>query len=212
MEAYAKKVEELLYNLNNSFNMDEDNEIIKRKNDRKARKAFENGLWDRRLRNKAISRGNKTFRESVDYVIEQELRNSAFREKHQGEEKFCTYCKSCSHSFQDCRRRRPSQMTQSANESQLNRDVTCYRCGQKSHYAPNCQLNVEQSGSNDQRRFNQNSNTYKNSPLPNNPNRNSPQVNREANQNPRNLRMFKNEMTIEDIIDHEDNEINRQKN
>lgn len=74
VENYARRVEELLENLNKSFNTEENNEIIVKENDRKARKAFENGLLNNNLKSRAIARGNKTLREAVDYVIEQELR------------------------------------------------------------------------------------------------------------------------------------------
>lgn len=44
VEKYAKRVEDLLDNLNKSFNFEPgNNDIIRRENDRKARKAFENG-------------------------------------------------------------------------------------------------------------------------------------------------------------------------
>lgn len=74
VEAYAKRIEKALETLNRSFAQKDQNKTIRKENDRKARKTFENGLIEPVLQDKAISRGSSTFKEAVDYVIEQELR------------------------------------------------------------------------------------------------------------------------------------------
>lgn len=133
VEDYAKRVEELLENLNKSFSFDAGNEIVKMENDRKARKAFENGLFDASLRDRAIARGNKTFKDSVDYVTEQELRQTEFKTKNF--DMYCNFCKTKTHHTKDCRRRSSENSSQ---ERKTEKDVTCYLCNKKGHYASEC--------------------------------------------------------------------------
>lgn len=102
-ETYAKRVEELLDDLNKCFELEDGYEVMKKENARKARKAFENGLQSSSLKNKAIARGCNNLMEVVDYVIEQELRTSEF--KPQTNEKFCYHCKMKYHSTFECKRK-----------------------------------------------------------------------------------------------------------
>lgn len=154
VEDFAKRIEELLENLNKSFNLEEDIEILTSENDRKARKAFEDGLKDEMLKRYVIARGNKTLRESVDYVIEMELRRPK-KETPEPNKKFCTYCKMDNHEVNECRRRKNQQSDsyrgpnlQNLNNSYQNRsnsspnypnrEITCYTCNKKGHYAREC--------------------------------------------------------------------------
>lgn len=95
VEAYAKRIEKALETLNRSFAQKDQNKTIRKENDRKARKTFENGLIEPVLQDKAISRGSSTFKEAVDYVIEQELRYAELELL----QNYRPYCKTPEHNF-----------------------------------------------------------------------------------------------------------------
>lgn len=96
IEMYAKRIQEALDTLNRSFPENEQNEVIKRENNRKARKSYENGLHDQNLRSKAIAKGSSDLKEAIDYIIEQELRFSELKPANI----FCSYCKKSNHSIE----------------------------------------------------------------------------------------------------------------
>lgn len=91
LESYAKKIEDALDTLNRSFSQEDQNDTIKRENERKARKVFENGFSEPSLRDKAIACGCNTLKEAVDYIIEQELRYSELKPTVTPDT--CAYCK-----------------------------------------------------------------------------------------------------------------------
>lgn len=136
IESYAKRIQEALDTLNRSFPENEQNEIIKRENNRKARKSFENGLYDANLRSKAIAKGSVDLKEAIDYIIEQELRFSELKPVNL----FCTYCKRNNHTVDQCRQKNSNQKSQSRpNQNQANKkEITCFKCLKKGHYANNC--------------------------------------------------------------------------
>lgn len=152
VETYAKRIEDALDTLNRSFSQEDQNETIKKENDRKARKTFENGLNDSRLRNKAISRASNTLKEAVDYVIEQELRYSEL--KPTLSPNFCTYCKRPGHTLSECRTRKSPSDYRNAydknrnshgengkvepNQTTPRANVICFKCNCHGHYANTC--------------------------------------------------------------------------
>lgn len=211
VEKYAKRVEDLLDNLNKSFNFEPgNNDIIKKEIDRKARKAFENGLYNGSLRDRAIARGNKTFRESVDYVIEQELRQTEFKSKD-FDETYCSYCRTKTHNTHECRTRRsnnrpppqqPQQQQQQYQERRTENDVTCYRCNKKGHYANNCRSGINPKNSNNMNNDSPRQNNNKNNDQQASTNQSSRSPTNEGNDRRRsnNVRIYDNEMPIEEAI------------
>lgn len=215
IETFSKRVEEALEDFNKSFNLEEENEVLKKENDRKARKAFENGLTDSQLRNKAIMRGNKTLRDSVDYVIEQELRQSEVKPRAFSN-KFCSYCKLSNHNFSECRKRQASTASNSntkptpsnANTS-ANNEITCYKCLKKGHYASSCRSSNNNSNqhsptnpnnSSNGPRISFSTNDANNSNNNTSHNNNSRQGRDRGNEtkNSRNVRFYENDFPIEE--------------
>lgn len=208
VEAYGRRVEGLLDDLNKSFDIEDGNEVIAKENDRKARKAFENGLHNNDLRSRTIARGNKTFQEAVDYAVEQELRQYELRPKNTPE-KYCTRCRTRTHNTEDCRARSTPNPQRRTPPNNLP-DVVCYRCNQRGHYANNCPAQLNPSNRNQQN--NQNSprdqNRQPNSPGNLNPNERF----RSPRDNPRNVRFFDSEMPLEEAISIAENEDRELKN
>lgn len=146
VETYAKRIEDALDTLNRSFSQEDQNDTIKRENDRKARKAFENGLIDPNLRNKAIARGSNTLKEAVDYIIEQELRYTELKPAQSMT--FCSYCKKPGHTITECRARKAaneSRGSRSSNSPPRNNNIQCYKCNQTGHYANACPAQKNQN-------------------------------------------------------------------
>lgn len=157
IETYARRIQEALDTLNRSFAEDEQNEVIKRENNRKARKAFENGLSDPNLRSKAISKGSVDLKEAIDYTIEQELR---FSELKPINSVICTYCKKTNHTINQCRLRSANQKSQNFRPNQSSKkDITCYKCSRKGHFANECRLQGNKSN-----RPNENNDNSKDTP------------------------------------------------
>lgn len=120
VEDFAKRVEDLLIALNKSYQTDENSEIIKRENDRKARRSFENGLFNKKLQDKAIGHGSKSFDDSVAYTVEQSLRAgigahdtqqeySSQRyspQRYNSQRKYCSFHRVNTHNTSECKAKR----------------------------------------------------------------------------------------------------------
>lgn len=156
VESFAKRIESALDTLNRSFPQEEQNEVIKRENDRKARKAFENGLNNSLLRSKAIAKSGSTLRESVDYIIEQELRHSELRPVNNNSAAVCGYCKLPGHRYESCRKRTQNR-GQNSNRSnyQDKKEIICFKSGRKNHYANECR-SASSAGSSNSKSQNEN--------------------------------------------------------
>lgn len=159
LEDYAKRVESLLHNLNKSFSVVKNDEVIAVESDRKARRSFENGISNRDLRNKAIARGSKTLKETIDYVIEQELRQFQFKQRD-FEEKYCGFCKFKGHTYQECRKKNANRNASFGNENK--KEVVCFKCNKKGHYANECNVRNDDSkpGPSNPRKENQNQDRF----------------------------------------------------
>lgn len=134
LETYAKRVEELMEDLNKCFELEEGYEVMKKENKRKARKAFENGLINPSLKNKAIARGCSNLKEVVDYVIEQELRLSEFH-------KYCSVCKMNNHNTVDCRRSNNDNFTSAYSFPKFQK--YCSICRMNNHNTVDCSRKSE---------------------------------------------------------------------
>lgn len=178
VESFARRVESALDTLNRSFPQEEQNEVIRRENDRKARKAFENGLNNTLLRNKAIAKSGNTLRESVDYIIEQELRHSEL--KPMGNRPLvCGFCKLPGHAYENCRKRNNQNRNQFNNNNnrrnyQDKKEIVCFKCGRKNHYANECRSASTAGPSN-------NRNQNENNPM-NSENKRNYNINKRTNQ------------------------------
>lgn len=145
IETYAKRVEEALANLSMMRNQEDQNESFKKEDDRRARRAFENGLSDYGLRNKAIAKGNATLREAIDYIIEQELRQLENKPRTDSQ-KICNFCKLSGHLYSECRKRLGQNNNTNGNTNTRGREVTCFKCKKTGHYANACPDTTNQQG------------------------------------------------------------------
>lgn len=157
LDDYASKMETLLDELNRSYELNADNQVLRRENDRKARRSFENGLADSRLRERALIRSADTLRDSINYVIGQEITLTTDRQQN-FDPRTCKIC-SGQHFTEDCRKirvpfvpatnirrsynnngGRPYESNQSRDQSFSNNYPirACYTCGDVSHMANQC--------------------------------------------------------------------------
>lgn len=122
------------------------------------------------------------------------------------------------HNTDDCGKRNKFPTNNSSN-STPNRDITCYKCNKRGHYASECKSNLPNSANrnpnfNYQNRNSQDGNNSRNTPnVPTSPNRNtndrrsfqnndqnSPRNSRYDQNSPRNIRLYDNDIPIEEAI------------
>lgn len=71
-EKFAIRIKELLHYINDSY--DDDSNVLKKETERKAKRIFEDGLANYKLRNCAEAANTKTLKEAINYAIELELK------------------------------------------------------------------------------------------------------------------------------------------
>lgn len=155
IETYAKRIEKLLKDLNKAFDVRDLDGPMAKNNDRRARIAFENGLRNKTLRHMTIAVNGKTLQDAVDYASSMELRLPECKvSSPKKEKKFCTFCNFGGHTFDECRsKNRPNrdkkyQPSREDSRSEYPRaetkpkvdkkDITCFKCQVKGHYASEC--------------------------------------------------------------------------
>lgn len=147
VEDYAKRVEDLLISLNKSYQANENIDIVKNENDRKARRSFENGLFNANLKYQAIGHGSKSFNDSVAYTVEQSLRlglttydspqryepqqfntqqkspQQYNRQQFNRQRKYCSFHNVNTHNTNECKAKRQNDQTNSfSNNIPYNRN------------------------------------------------------------------------------------------
>lgn len=113
IETYAKRVENLMEDLNLCFEAEEGFETMKKENNRKARKSFENGLFSPKLKDKAIAKGCTNLKDVIDYTVEQELRQPSIQP-------FCINCKTATHDTADCKSKTQLNKTNTTPQTFVN--------------------------------------------------------------------------------------------
>lgn len=199
---FAKKIEKLLRNLNDSLG----NQLTpdaKRQNDKKARKVFTKGLRNEETRKIAFYGEKSTLRETISYVIEKENDLPSFSGTNSSK---CEFCQIQGHTENQCRNKKKmieefnkrkiqrknipeSNQNRNSNNNygQRNNEIVCYNCNKKGHTSRDCfapkrnQNNSNDNSNNSQNKSNNsgnaqnNSNNYANK---NNENRNKTYGNR----------------------------------
>lgn len=173
LEKYAERVQGLLNDLNDQYDLAQ-NAVIKTEHDRKARRAFVNGIYDSKLRDRAMAVNSKSLKESIDYTIEQELRIEDANKFTKN--LYCNHCKKTNHDERDCRFKKyggdrngnkfnqnsntrkyqnkqysPPQHNQN-NNSDWKQKIVCHKCNKKGHYANECRTDTSSRNNNYQHR------------------------------------------------------------
>lgn len=173
LEKYAERVQSLLNDLNDQYDLAQ-NAVIKTENDRKARRAFVNGIYDSKLRDRAMAINSKSLKESIEYTIEQELRIEDANKFTKN--LYCNHCKKTNHNERDCRFKKyggdrngnkfnqnsstrkyqnkqysPPQHNRNDNSDWKQR-VVCHKCNKKGHYANECRTDTSSRNNNYQHR------------------------------------------------------------
>jgi len=147
LDDYIGRVKQLLQNLNLSYDPDIEQitiDFISKENDKKARRAFEDGIKDKELRMRVVTANLPTLQEATDYALEQEIRmKESFGNTIQSIQ--CNFCQKMGHKEFDCRNKKAQR---SANTYQPRPPATpCPKCGKRGHWAKDCWSN-QQIGNN----------------------------------------------------------------
>lgn len=118
-EKFAKRIKELLQFLNNCYEIDSD--VLRKENERKAKRAFEDGLSNYTLRNRTTAANNKTLEEAINYAIEQDLRLNKQKDQSSGNGANNNY-------------------DNNSNRGNTGR-ATCFNCNIPGHIARDCKKN-----------------------------------------------------------------------
>lgn len=178
-------------------------------NNKKAKKALEDGISNKTIQNRLITADLNTFEAAVQYAQTQEIRINELRSSTDAIIQ-CNYCQMMGHKANECRKRMRETQFQSRFRSS-NTGARCYRCNSPNHYAPECpifnapranarsfsypQHNYKQNGSNPPRfyprynenyshNFQRNSNSDFTRNWPNNSHENYYNSNHNSHQNP----------------------------
>jgi hypothetical protein len=171
---YANRCKGLLHDMNSFLGGQADPGMLTI-HDRSARKAFENGLSDSKLRDYISRVPSRNLQELIDTTIERYEHNLQFRSR----ESNCGYCSKTGHRENECRKK---QADKSKNRDNKNNNNGSGRNSNQNGRDSN--RNSGQNGTGSNRDSNQNGNRDRNSNQNNNSNRNSGQNggNRNSNQ------------------------------
>lgn len=159
LDNYAKRTTELLQLINLAIDptmSQETQTYIKTENESKAKDAFEDGLYDKLLRERVIAANLTTLRQAMDYAREQEIR--LIEEKRRFAEARCNYCHIQGHIEDECRKKLRNQRSQRSSPD--GHGPICYNCGQRGHYARDCEGGEYRENSQDDDDQNDNDNDF----------------------------------------------------
>lgn len=142
LDDFIKKIKELLSVLNLSYDPQLDDAtkaFISSENNKKARKALEDGIFNKKLQNRLITANLNTFEQAVEYAKTQEIRINEHRPFTDMPIQ-CNYCQISGHRAKECRKR--IREAQDRIGYSPNRKVVCSRCKRPNHLANECYANL----------------------------------------------------------------------
>lgn len=202
-EDFGNRVLKLLETLNSSYDPSVEQVITnfyKTTNDELAKRAFEDGLYDNKLKERVIAGNKQNLKETIEYAREQELR---LKPPNTLQKNRCNFCGLEGHIEKECRKKaRQYQPSTSQVSTFKQNDNRCYICNKKGHFAKVCnnrnETNGEQSNYNNTNHFNRNANNHN--------------QNRKSNNNFNNQRSYNNSRNYNDRPENNSNNNNGRNN